>query len=628
MTRLAWLAFEGLDWDLAQALVDDGRMPCLAQLVAAGRSGSMSLPPPASPATNATTLATGVLADRHGVCHAFAPRRDGLTISPIGLEAVRLPSLWLKAAAAGQSVRVAGWPASLPNEGAVLPVPLPARAHIAGLGFEMSGNATPEHWPLPPHLVWPPTARSTVEGALIHPDEIDDDTIRPLCGPGSDGALRQAARDFVAQTATVQALGAAWLKEADARLIVVRFSALQAWTAQVHRRSGKNLPEAMVPTYQWLDLVIGRWMNHIGRSAHLVITTEGGLPGAGYRRAQGRGQGPGGGLVMAGPQVPADSLLGPATSLDVCPTLLHLLGLPDSDATAPTDGRNLLASGGSPVSGQAGRRERSLPPAGQVVPQDAEALRQLALRGIPLVDVSAMLALVARVRHESRRSWAWVRRLRGHLHEACDELVSLAAEEPADSTTLLMLAECLLAAGRTEQAAALQSRWPADRQGWDWEALDALIDFARQDWASLEDRLARLEKQDMRWLNPAAWLGWSLLARGQDQRALEALQRAAERPEEPLRVWEGMARALLHLGRPEDALRSVDRAIAEQPYSGVLHRLRGDALEAAGRHEQAVSAWHRAWTLTPRLPGLAEQLGRALHTRSAGTRQASTEIDT
>jgi tetratricopeptide (TPR) repeat protein len=619
MTRLAWLAFEGFDWDLAQALVDDGRMPCLAQLLAAGRSGPMSLPPPVSPAINATTLATGVLADRHGVCHAFAPRRDGLTISPIGLEAVRLPSLWLRAAAAGQSVRVAGWPASLPNDGARLRAPLPQRAHIAGLGFEMSGNATVEHWPMPPHMVWPPPARSTVEDALIHPEEIDDDTIRPLCGSWADGHLRRAAREFLAQTATIQALGMAWLEQADATLIALRFAALPAWTAQLRRRAGTRLPDAIAPTCQWLDLLIGRWMNAVGRQAHLVITTEGGLPGAGYRRAQGRGRGPGGGLAMAGPGIPADSLMGPATALDVCPTLMHLLGLPDADATA-LDGRNLLGAASPQRPRAADRRDAPQPPADAAVPQDGEALQHLLQIGVPLVDVGVLQTQVARVRHESRRTWAWVRRLRGHLDEACDELARLATEESADSTTLLMLAECLLATGRTEQAAALPCRRPAGLHGPDWDALDALADYARRDWPSLEERLERLAHQDLRWINPAAWLGWSLMARGQHQRALDALERAAERPEEPLRVWEGMTRALLHLGRPEEALRSIGRAIAEQPYSGVLHRLRGDALEAAGRHEPAVDAWYHAWTLAPRLSGLAEQLGRALNRRRAGAR--------
>ena len=622
MTRLAWLAFEGLDWDLAQALIDAGRMPCLAQLVAAGRSGPMGLPPPASAASIATTLATGVLADRHGVCHTFAPRRDGLTISPVGLETVRLPSLWLRAAGAGTAVRAAGWPASLPNDGARLRAPLPDRAHIAGLGFERSGNATIAHWPLPPHMVWPPTARRMVEEALIHPDEIEDDTIRPLCGPWADGSLRQAARDFVAQMASVQALGTAWLEQADAALIAMRFGALPAWTAQLQRRAGARLPDAIAPTYQWLDLLIGRWMSALGRQAHLVVTTEGGLPGAGYRRAQRRGRGPGGGLVMAGPGIPPDSLLGPATALDVCPTLLHLLGLPADDA-APLDGRNLIGPSGSHVAGCADRRDLPLPPTVAAIPQDSEALRHLVQSGVPLVDVGALQTQVARVRHESRRTWAWVRRLRGHLDEACDELARLGTQEEADSTTLLMLAECLLAAGRPEQAAALQSRRPAGLNSPAWDALDALIDYARRDWPSLEERLERLAQQDLRWINPAAWLGWSLLARGQDQRALDALERAAERPEEPLRVWEGMARALLHLGRPEEALHSIDRAMAEQPYSGALHRLRGDALEAAGRHEPAVDAWYHAWTLAPRLPGLTEQLGRALHTRRAGTRQTS-----
>lgn len=612
MIRLAWLAFEGLDWDLAQALIDAGRMPCLAQLVTAGSSGPMAIPPPLVPAATATTLATGVLADRHGVCHTYAPRPDGLTLSPIGLESVRQPSLWLHAAAAGQQVRIAGWPASLPNEAALADTPMPAQIQVAGLGFELSGHATPEHWPLSPDLLWPPSLRATVAASLIHPDEIGDDIPRSLCGEYADGLLRQSAGEFVARTASVQALGLAWLAQADAALLALRFNALPAWTTQLHARAGIRLPEAITPTYQWLDLVIGRWMNQLGRNVHMAVTTEGGLPGAGYRRAQGRSRRQGGGLVLAGPGVPQDALIGPASPTDVCPTLLHLLGLLPGHAPAHFDGRNLFAAPPhTERSASHGAQDKPQPPRVETVDQDASALNDLAHAGMPPVDVGPMRALVHRVVHESTRTWAWIRRLRGHFDEACDHLDELSASDPADATALLMLAECLLAAGHHNRCAALRERLPAERQGLEWDALEVLLDYASQDWIKVENGIERLMQQDQRWINPAAWLGWSLYRRGEHQRALEALTRAADRPEEPMRVREGLGRVLLQLGRPREALQSIERAIAEQPYSAVLHRLRGDALHAAGQAAAAVEAWLRAWTLAPTLPGLAEQLGRA-----------------
>lgn len=614
MTRLAWLSFEGLDWDLLQALVDAGRMPCVAQLIAAGSSGPMAVPPPGVSAAIATSLATGVLADRHGVCHALVPRRDGLLLGAAGLESVLVPSAWLIAAQRGLPVRIAGWPASLPADASLLSQPLPAHAHIAGHGFDVAANATVDHWPLSPDLLWPESLRQDVEHVLVHPDEIDVEVVRPLCHGIGDTALCLGAREFVARLASVQALGMAWADRGDAAMIALRFDGLAAWTRALHEHTGVALARALEPTYRWLDLLVGRWMHVLGRKAHLLVTADGRLPGSGYRAASSRGVGPGGGLVVAGPGVATDALLGAASTLDVCPTVLALLDLLDDERAAAFDGRNLLS-----IPSAEGRSRAASPPPAAAAPrhddeaQDTDALVWLAQAGIEPVNAAPMRAQVERVRAETRRNWASLRRLRGCLDEACDELAALSHQSPDDPVTQLLLAEALLAADRRADCAALGDGLGRDGTGLVWEALYALLDYARQEWTLLESRLVRLEQHSQSWLNPAAWLGWSLLSRGEFQRALDAFKRATERPQEPLRVWEGLGRTLLQLGQAAPAVDCFDRAIAEQPYAGELHRLRGDALQAAGHPEPALAAWLRAWHLAPSLPGLAVQLGQAAH---------------
>lgn len=620
MKRLAWLAIDGLDWDLTQALVDAGKMPFISELIAAGSSGPLAMPPPGVPAATWTSAATGVLADRHGVCHALAPRRDGLTIGPIGLESVRMPSVWMRAANAGLAVRIAGWPASLPSDGSAEAEPLPGNLHVAGLGFDVGARATPAHWPLSPELVWPLAQRPMVQDALVHPDEVGDDAVNTLRAGIVDTALRQAACEFIARIASVQALGMSWLSAGDAALIGMRFDGLSEWTRELHRCVGPRLPEVIAATYQWLDLIVGRWMHELGPETHLVLTTSGALPGRGYRSAIQRGPGTRAGLAIAGPGVPADELLGPASILDVCPTVLHLLGLLDDELAATMDGRSLLGAAQAPGSAPSTTETAALPPSCQAVEQDAQAMAWLAAAGIEAIDTAPMRALVEQVETESLRTWAWVRRCRGHLHEACEELLKLSRRQPAQPVTWLILAEALISAGRDADCASLLGGLPSNRDDRDlpvWEAVHALIDYARRDWPSLSSRLEGLMQKELPWVNPAAWYGWSLLLRGEALQALETFERAAERPQEPLRVWEGMGRALIALGRSAEAVRSFDRAIAEQPYSGALHRLRGDALDAAGAPDRAIAAWSRAWTLAPALPGLAEQLGRAVHRQHA-----------
>jgi tetratricopeptide (TPR) repeat protein len=60
-----------------------------------------------------------------------------------------------------------------------------------------------------------------------------------------------------------------------------------------------------------------------------------------------------------------------------------------------------------------------------------------------------------------------------------------------------------------------------------------------------------------------------------------------------------LARFLLTEGRPADALEAVEAAIRLAPDRGWLHMLRGVLLDAAGRDEDALASFERAWALDP-----------------------------
>jgi tetratricopeptide (TPR) repeat protein len=83
--------------------------------------------------------------------------------------------------------------------------------------------------------------------------------------------------------------------------------------------------------------------------------------------------------------------------------------------------------------------------------------------------------------------------------------------------------------------------------------------------------------------------------------------------EDPLRP-EVEAGAALYAREAGLAQTAAERAIAASPLAAEAHQLRARALEAAGRADEAVAAWTRAWDLDPAAPGGPVQGGRIAST--------------
>lgn len=602
------MAVDGLDWALTQTLVDAGRMPCVGQLLAAGASGRMTVTPPTGAASVWTSVATGVMADRHGVCHALVGRADGLTVSVPDRGAVRVPTLWDQASRAGRVTRVAGWPA-------LLPAPTDAGAspdcRRVAAGFDDGSLAYADCWPMMPDAAWPTAARIEAQAAQIHPEEVLEEAVRPLLD-GVPAPLQrrcvQPARHLFARWSSVQALGTGWLDATDDLFVALRFDGLPAWMAALHPLVGARLPEALAPGYAWLDMLIGRYMHLLGRSGHVVLVADRGLPAGGYRGSTGLFEGAAtGGLLLAGPGVPADSLLRDPRAIDVFPTVLALLGLGAVDSL---DGIDLLApSTGS--SGSATSPAAGVPPPQPDFERDDAAVAWLCAQGVAPVDTSSMRSSVLALAIEARLGWTAARAVRGALGEAVDELSALLASRPDHLGVRLALGQQLIAAGRATECVALLADAPAAAREGVWlDTFAALVAYAAEDWATAERHLLQLIQIGKAPFNAPAWLGWVRLALGDAAGALDWLERARAWPGETVRVYEGLGIAYLRLEEAPAAVEAFSRAIAAQPGLGRLHALRAAALEAAGDRSGAQTGRWRALALDPGLPGTLEALAR------------------
>jgi Flp pilus assembly protein TadD len=122
---------------------------------------------------------------------------------------------------------------------------------------------------------------------------------------------------------------------------------------------------------------------------------------------------------------------------------------------------------------------------------------------------------------------------------------------------------------------------------------------------------ATVLKDDPRHQRALHVLGCALLMQGRFKEALAPLEQAARGRHDP-ELDTQLAITLRQLGRPDEALTKLKRAIKRTPpYPAAFHEL-GFLLYSMDRHEEAIETLHRGLEVAPMMPELSVQLGNVL----------------
>jgi len=338
-TRVVIFALDGADWELLHELSDDGRIPNIRALAAGGMTASLqTIQPTVSPMVW-TTVATGLTPDRHGVLD-FMDRGHH---TPVDAYSRRVPALWDIADAFGRSALVTGWWAAWP--------PTAPNSVFYDTPVEESANA-----------VYPQALAARAASLVVPPETVGYAQVRRFLNISTDewdAASKNPSdpamifRSILSKTWTDHRVAINIYNDQrqhgqDPMLVMVSYEGTDAVNhlfAPYHPPYREGISEvsyrkywpAVANYYAEVDRLIGEWMGVLPHDTTVMIMSSYGfrwgknrprsMPNGGAALSDHRNPGM---FVAYGPHVIANHAAQPMSVYDVAPTVLSLLGLPQS----------------------------------------------------------------------------------------------------------------------------------------------------------------------------------------------------------------------------------------------------------------------------------------------------------
>src|SRR6266550_4037691 len=331
-TRVAIFALDGADWDLITELADDGRIPNIKALAQGGSSGSVqTIQPMVSPMVW-TTVATGLPPDRHGVLDFVDAQKN-----PIESMSRRTPALWDIADGFAREALVTGWWTAWPPN---------AKNSIY---FD-------EPVELQPAAVYPAELEPRAQSLMVTPDTVGYPQIRRFLNVAESETKAEAVnvfRDVLAKTWSDHRVAINLYNDQrqhgrDPLLIMMSYEGTDAvnhlfgpfhppYREGVSQDGYRRYWPAVANSYSEVDRLIGEWTNVLPRDTTVII-----MSAYGFRWGKDRPHSPpsGGGalqdhrnpgvFIAYGPHVTPSRGNRTLSVYDIAPTVLTLLGLPQS----------------------------------------------------------------------------------------------------------------------------------------------------------------------------------------------------------------------------------------------------------------------------------------------------------
>src|SRR5580698_584134 len=162
--KVLLIGWDAADWKVINPLMDAGLMPTLQKLVNGGVIANLAtLDPPLSPMLW-TSIATGKMADEHGILGFVEPDGDTMMIRPVSSRSRKVKAIWNILTQKGFKTNVVGWWPSHPAE--------PINGVCVSNFYQKVNAPVDKPWELLKGAIYPAELEETLKALRVHPAEL------------------------------------------------------------------------------------------------------------------------------------------------------------------------------------------------------------------------------------------------------------------------------------------------------------------------------------------------------------------------------------------------------------------------------------------------------------------------
>jgi predicted AlkP superfamily phosphohydrolase/phosphomutase/tetratricopeptide (TPR) repeat protein len=625
--KVLLIGWDGADWEHIHPLLDEGLLPNLELLLERGVMGNLATLQPVLSPMLWNSIATGKLADKHGVHGFMEPDPDSGGARPFSSLSRKCKAIWNILNQEGYRSNVVGWWASHPAE--------PINGAIV---TNMFNQVQREPLRVPPGTIHPAEREEELGDLRVEPGELTSEDILPFIPKAAeidqdkDPRLRAFVK-VLSDCASTQAVVTQMMEDGEWDFTAVYFDTIDHFChgfAEFHPPRQEHIPEesfeiykdVLRTAYRFHDIMLARQLELAGPDALVLLCSDHGFHSRHLRpRVTPREPaGPAvwhrdmGIFVLSGPGIRKDERIYGANIIDVTPTLLAAMGLPVGD---DMDGRVLIdvfektpqvrtVPSWEDVPGEDGRH----PPGTRIDPDWSERLtKQFVALGYVEDHSGDRDKAAESAQTESDYNLARVYFSSRRYEEAIPLFEKLMAAFPWEDRFIQHLTVALMRSGYSQQCLDLiAASYPG---AWTPPNLMMTRVFAI---LGVEGREAAIEafhaipEQALSHPRMRRQVGTILSNLGRLEEAAEQLEQAIADDADDYAAMGELAKVLLKQRRWEESADRAMDSVARLHQQPKVHYTLGQALLRLGYLEQAAHAFEVALAMRPGMYGAHRRL--------------------